>query len=120
VSATVIATYRAAGFHRWPDASPARRYLADRHRHLFHVRAELAVEHDDREVEIHDLIDACRAEFDGGELGPQSCETIARRVLAAVLARWPGRAAMVEVLEDGEAGARVAAGPGLHGGGGGG
>jgi hypothetical protein len=52
--------WTAPASHRWADAAGERAYLAERYRHLFHFRVELDVGHDDREVEFHDRLDACR------------------------------------------------------------
>jgi len=109
------------GFHRWPGAPDGRGYLRNRHRHLFHCEVRVRVEHDDRDIEFHDLLDVARAgllatadappEWAPGVavsfFGTASCETLARRLLDVVNAKWPGRAYHAEVWEDGEAGAVV-------------
>jgi hypothetical protein len=114
---TVWVTHSFVGWHHWPGAPAERRYLADPHRHRFGVRAEITVGHDDRDVEFHDLLDVVASACDflgpravgkvGNHLGPMSCEMMARDVLAAIGARWPGRRVAVTVDEDGEAGATV-------------
>jgi hypothetical protein len=43
------------GVHCWPQAPERRAYLRSLHRHLFFVEVSTAVEHDDREIEFHDL-----------------------------------------------------------------
>lgn len=95
------------GWHHWPDAPQHRAYLGQRHRHLFHVEANVDVLHDDREVEFHDLLDFVRANIGGPEFGPMSCEMIASRLLKAIESRYPGRNAVVTVGEDGEVWATV-------------
>jgi hypothetical protein len=101
-------TWRAPGFHRWLGAEGKRRYLADRHRHVFHFKVALDVRHNDREVEFHDLLDHCRAitrpEHDWDL---SSCEDIAKLILIRVAERWPDRRPQVSVSEDGECGAVV-------------
>lgn len=103
------ATAQLPGFHHWPDAPDHRAYLRDRHRHLFHLRAEVSVSHDDRDVEFHDLSDWLRRIWHDrapdGEWGPKSCEAIARELAAA--AGWMGRSWSMSVSEDGESGAVV-------------
>jgi hypothetical protein len=64
------------------------------------------VQHDDREVEFHDLLDFAREHFPGGELGAQSCEMLAR-CLGMKIARRFQRAVEVTVSEDNEVGALV-------------
>jgi hypothetical protein len=114
VKTTVWATVDLPGFHCWPTAPPRRAYLRDRHRHLFRVTAEVAVSHDDRDVEFHDLADLIRAwwaaESDGAlarECGPKSCEALANE-LGAALAGGPNLAVTrITVSEDGECGATI-------------
>lgn len=114
--ASVWVTHRFVGFHAWPDAPPRRLYLASLHRHVFHVKTKVHVMHDDREVEFHDLLDRSLAAAetlgepmppDARNLGPMSCEMIARNIAAAVSISYPGRTVVVEVSEDGESGAIV-------------
>jgi hypothetical protein len=115
--ATIFVRFTFGGWHCWPDAPERRAYLRDRHRHLFHVEVKTTVDHDDRELEFHDLLAFAAVEFSGlGEVDPeagivdfgsQSCETLARR-LATVTADKYDKAIAVEVSEDGECGALVA------------
>jgi hypothetical protein len=107
---TVVVTFTAEGFHRWPGASPHRAYLATRHRHLFHVRVEVEASHSDREVECHDLRSFCLEAFPGGDMGSQSCEMIAEDLAQKVTRRFGERRVMVEVMEDGEVGGRFQSG----------
>ena len=108
--AIITVRFTRQGFHRWPSAPQHRAYLAQRHRHLFHVECSMAVAHDDRDVEFHDMLDFCRGAFVGGEMGDWSCELMAR-TLAKEIARRYGRAATVAVFEDGEVGATVTEAP---------
>lgn len=102
----IFVRFRRVGFHRWPGASGKRAYLAFPHRHVFHVEVSMDVGHDEREVEFHDLLDAAQEEFGGEDRGTMSCEAMARE-LGKKLARRFGRAVVVCVSEDGEAGSRV-------------
>lgn len=109
--ATIFVRFTFAGFHRWAGAPAGRSYLADRHRHLFHVEVRMQVGHDDREVEFHDLIDRARAIFElelgvNGNFGGHSCEMLGRE-LGDRLAKLYHRAVTVIVCEDGECGAMV-------------
>lgn len=118
---SIVVRHRVAGFHRWPQASGKREYLAERHRHLFHVEVEVEVGHDNREVEFHDLLDHVHQFFidNGPEWGIASCETIAfqlaSRIRANISMRPEGmvdalpwnRTMTVSIFEDGECGARV-------------
>ena len=112
----VIATIAVVGFHRWEGALPAVKYLAGTHRHLFTIRAEFGVSHDDRDVEFHiaqgwlrdALVRVWGTPSGVCDFGAMSCEMIAERIN---LALWngPGQrcASALEVWEDGENGARV-------------
>ena len=106
---SIIVTWTQEGFHCWPEAPTNRSYLADQHRHQFHYRAGVEVEHNDREVEFHDMLDELRActQAVGTQLGRVSCEDLAQIVLTAIEAAWPGRNRWCEVFEDGEVGARL-------------
>lgn len=110
--ATIFVNFRMEGFHRWPAAPEHRSYLRHEHRHLFHVQVRLEVDHDDREIEFHDLLDSSRSIF--AELlrsltESRSCETLAR-ALASRISSMHCRPVMVSVSEDGECGAEVRCG----------
>lgn len=126
-SSEVYASTSFVGFHRWPDADAhtdgRRAYLADVHRHTFTVTAHVAVDHDDRAVEFHDLTDTLEQwvtrqpvavvasptgpdQFPGGhDLGGQSCEMLAMSVAEHLHHRWPDAVRSVAVAEDNEVGA---------------
>jgi len=106
----IFVRFTAPGFHHWAGASGERSYLAQPHRHLFNVEARVAVSHDDREIEFHDLLDFARAQFGEGDFGESSCERLARK-LAKKMARRYGRACCVSVSEDGEVGATYSVEP---------
>lgn len=113
----VIVTFREAGLHKWSGAPENVIYLKYVHRHLFHWRVEVGVEHSDRQVEFHTLLEAaqqCAKEMEaktgwapnGKDPVNWSCEQRAEKLIKdltelnyAVLA--------VECWEDGECGARV-------------
>lgn len=120
VARSVRARTTFTGYHRWPEASGERTYLADRHRHEFTLTAELRVDHQDREVEFHDLADFLAVTvvpvlgddlqpFAGApiELGRRSCEDVAEAAAAIVEEQWPGRVLWVEVSEDDQVHARL-------------
>lgn len=115
---TVWVTWRQEGWHRWPLAKEGRAYLASLHRHLFHFRVELEVKGNDREVELHNLLDFCRKAlreqwmlYDSAptaiDFGEMSCEDLAHLMTHLVQTAHKGRWVACEVAEDGECGARV-------------
>lgn len=101
---TVGTKITAPGFHRWPGATGVRAYLADRHRHLFHLEAVVEVAHDERDIEFHDLQDAMRAWWGPAprECGDASCETLARQLATHLEHELGCTVVSVTVSEDGE------------------
>lgn len=95
------------GWHRWPEAEGVRDYLSSRHRHLFHYELTVIVEHNDREIEFHDLLEYARENSLGGELGRRSCEDLGEVVLKAVASQYPNRNYSCTVWEDNEVGATI-------------
>jgi hypothetical protein len=100
-----VVRFTKAGFHRWDHASTARRYLANPHRHLFHVEAGVELTNNDREIEFHDLLDFCQDHFI--VMDTWSCEMAAENLLNALRKKWPDRFMSVGVFEDGECGAVI-------------
>ena len=104
----VICALQVEGFHCWPNApdDPEVAFLRDRHRHVFHIRMEFKVRHNDRQIEIIQMQRRVKRHLEriyGSpcEFGGRSCEDIATHLLKHY------DAASVEVLEDGYGGARV-------------
>ena len=98
------------GFHAWPEARDVREYLSARHRHLFHYRVTVPVNHDDRDIEFHDLLDVVNdsSPLTRREHGRSSCEHLAGEVAAAVFDAYPSTPwVIVEVTEDDEVGATL-------------
>lgn len=108
LATTIFVRWERVGFHRWQDAPGHRAYLRERHRHLFKFEVSVTVNHDDREIEFHDLLDVCTGALGGDEHGRMSCEQLAQRILERVEHVYPGRPVYsCLVAEDGECGARV-------------
>jgi len=103
---SIFVKFAVDGFHYWHDAPEGRKYLSNNHRHLFHVDIRTYVEHDDREIEFHDLLDFAKSQFPGGHMGGMSCEMMASK-LGVKLAERFKRTFLVEVSEDGECGASI-------------
>lgn len=106
-----VVRFTKEGFHCWPSAPLSRAYLRDSHRHLFFVEAQIEVHHNEREIEFHDFLDFCRGQFQGGDMGAKSCETMASELLQQITRQWPGRFVEVSIFEDGEVGAIVQSSP---------
>ena len=96
------------GIHAWPDAPEEVSFLSCPHRHMFHVKVEVSVTHDDREIEFilfKRWLDGVLSErYD--EMA-KSCEMMAKEIIELVREEWGDRSIVVEVSEDGENGARV-------------
>lgn len=96
------------GFHYYEAAPEPVVFLKHRHRHMFGVRVDVRVTHDDRDVEfiigkrLLELYLKCNP-IDG----PESCEMIARRVAHHFDENIGWSVARVEVDEDGENGAII-------------
>jgi hypothetical protein len=76
---------------------------------MFHFRVRIAVTHNDRDIEFIQFKRWLEALYSGEQnclsLDYKSCEMIAEGLMNTINARYPGRAIMVQVFEDGENGA---------------
>lgn len=116
----VFCTLKFEGTHCYPDASEEVRYLRDPHRHVFGVRVEMEVYHDDRDIEFimlkhriqSHLYDTypCDHSTHIHDLNTRSCEHVARALASWLQACYGSRAITVAVDEDGENGAIVCEG----------
>jgi hypothetical protein len=111
------------GTHNWPEASQYAgdevQFLEDRHRHTFHILAELTVSDSDREVEffvfqnqvdlaIRSLYSSYREAELVYNLGRRSCETMAEEIISQLRsANGHHHTIKIEVWEDNEVGGRV-------------
>lgn len=95
------------GFHHWLGAPDEVAYLRSRHRHLFEVYAEVAVNHENRAVEFHTLkhqIDEYLRAHTARVNTEQSCEMIARDIVYLLQTVYNYTVLRVDVSEDGECG----------------
>lgn len=100
----VFCTLSFEAMHRWPDAPEEVAFLSNPHRHIFNVRAEKVVSHDDRDVEFILLKREIQKWIDRALLArvdTWSCERWASEILKA------HNLDEVTVDEDGENGATV-------------
>lgn len=103
---TVSFTVLFSGTHCWPECNiPEVAYLKDTHRHVFHIKGEIEVTHDNRDIEFirlkREVTDYLNAKYPKGDLGSNSCEMIAADLL------YVFSLCKCEVFEDGENGATV-------------
>ncbi len=106
----IIIQTRFGALHCWPDAPEEVFFLRQLHRHEFHVRLEIQVNHEDRELEFIMVKRALEREIQnwGYQLGSTSCEQMAERLIKWVQSTY-GKTRFVscQVMEDGENGAQV-------------
>lgn len=104
----VVVKTQFEGFHYWKDAPEEVKFLRDLHRHIFHVRVEVPVKHENRDVEIILLkrfIDTfCSILTEPIEKKGLSCEQIATMIAKITAVKYNVNRCAVEVLEDGENG----------------
>lgn len=110
-------TFQREGIHCYPAAASDPRlatgdwddvsFLAHPHRHIFHFRVAISVEHSDRAIEFIQFKRWLERLYAGGTLvlDHRSCEMIADELYAQISQRYPARAVEITVSEDGENGA---------------
>ena len=118
-------TFRKEGIHRYPAAAtdPALctageydvSFLASPHRHIFHFRVSIDVFHNDRDIEFIQFKRWLENLYSNNgivsnpvlELDWKSCEMIADDLYLQIAERYPNRAVVIEVSEDGENGCSI-------------
>ena len=111
ITTEVFCSLQVEGLHHWPDCLiPEVNYLAEVHRHVFHIKAFKKVTHANRAVEFIVLKHKINAyltdkylhsKFQLLHFGSQSCEMIAKELIGKF------NLSRCEVSEDGENGAIV-------------
>ena len=115
-------SFRKEGIHCYPAAAtdPALAtgdeydvsFLGSPHRHIFHFRVSIDVFHNDRDIEfiqfkrwLENLYSSNNSNSSSVlELNYKSCEMIADDLYDQIAARYPNRAVVIDVSEDGENG----------------
>ena len=112
-------TFRKEGIHKYPAAltDPTLAtgdeydvsFLGYPHRHIFHFRVWIGVEHSDRAIEFIQFKRWLENLYNQGtlQLDYKSCEMMAEDLYAQISAKYPGREVWIEVSEDGENGALI-------------
>lgn len=111
---SVTCTTSYEGIHNWPEAPDEVAFLRNPHRHIFEVVVEITVDHDDRDIEFimmkHQVDRWLSKHQDQNgvwEMGRQSCEDVAVKLLQYLHEVYPHRWISVSVYEDGENGCTV-------------
>lgn len=107
-------TSQKEGIHRYPEAAtnPSLKdvsFLQYPHRHIFHFKVYLQVNHDNRDVEFIIFKRWLENLYTAGtlQLDHKSCEMIAEDIIYFTMKEYPDRDIKVEVSEDGENGCLV-------------
>lgn len=112
-------TFRKEGMHRYPAAATDPNlatgdeydvsFLANEHRHIFHFRVWISVEHSDRAIEFIQFKRWLENLYNKGtlQLDYKSCEMMAEDLYEQIAAKYPGHEVWIEVSEDGENGALI-------------
>lgn len=115
-SRQIWVSFRKEGIHRYPAAGtdPALctageydvSFLANAHRHIFHFRVAIDVFHNDRDIEFIQFKRWLESLYNTDiiQLDFKSCEMIADDLYDQIAARYPNRAVVIDVSEDGENG----------------
>ena len=112
-------TFRKEGIHKYPAAldDPKLKtgdeydvsFLGYPHRHIFHFRVWISVEHSDRAIEFIQFKRWLENLYNQGtlQLDYKSCEMMAENLYEQIAAKYPSREVWIEVSEDGENGALI-------------
>ena len=112
-------TFEKEGIHCYPAAATDPKlntageydvaFLANPHRHIFHFRVSIDVFHNDRDIEFIQFKRWLVNLYQDGVLALdwKSCEMMADDLYIQIADRYPGRAVVIEVSEDGENGCSI-------------
>ena len=111
---TIFVTFQKEGIHCYPDAATAPEladvsFLGSPHRHIFHFRVDIQVEHSNRDIEFIQFKRWLEQLYSSGvlELNYKSCEMMAEDLYVQIATRYPDRNIKIEISEDGENGAHL-------------
>lgn len=107
-------TFQKEGIHKYPAAltDPALdsvKFLGYDHRHIFHFKVWITVDHNDRDIEFIMFKRELEGLFADGtmQLDYKSCEMIAEDLHKYLSKTYPGRSYRIDVSEDGENGCQL-------------
>ena len=112
-------TFRKEGIHCFPDALTNPQFatgdeydvsfLGHPHRHIFHFKVWIGVEHNDRDIEFIQFKRWLENLYEDGtvQLDHKSCEMMSDELYVVISGKYPGREIWVEVSEDGENGSFI-------------
>jgi hypothetical protein len=112
-------TFQKEGMHKYPAALTDPNlatgdeydvsFLGYPHRHIFHFKVWISVEHSDRAIEFIQFKRWLENLYSQGtlQLDYKSCEMMSEDLYEQIAAKHPGREVWIEVSEDGENGALI-------------
>ena len=114
-------TFRKEGIHCYPAAATDPRlntageydvsFLANPHRHIFHFRVWISVQHNDRDIEFIQFKRWLESLYNGQgatlSLDYKSCEMMSDDLYNIIALKYPNREVWIEVSEDGENGSFI-------------
>lgn len=104
-------TFQKEGIHKYPAALTDPNltdvsFLGYPHRHIFHFKVWIDVEHSDRAIEFIQFKRWLESLYDGVlDLNYKSCEMIAEDLYEMISIKYPNRSVAISVSEDDENGA---------------
>lgn len=111
-SILIYVKFQKEGIHKYPAALTdpnleSVKFLGYEHRHIFHFKVSISVEHNDRDIEFIMFKRWLESLYSDKtlELNYKSCEMIAEDLYEQINARYPGRDMSIDVSEDNENGA---------------
>jgi hypothetical protein len=116
---TIWVTFQKEGIHCYPAASTDPKlatgdeydvsFLGMPHRHIFHFRVGIQVEHSDRAIEFIQFKRWIERLYSDStlQLNYKSCEMMAEDLYEVIATKYPGREIQITVSEDGENGATL-------------
>lgn len=113
-------TFQKEGIHKYPAALTDPNladvsFLGYPHRHIFHFRVRISVQHNDRDIEFIQFKRWLESLYSNStlELNYKSCEMIAEELIGVISERY-NRSMVVTVFEDDENGAYLEYEPTYH------
>lgn len=114
-------TFRKEGIHKYPAALEDSNlatgdefdvsFLGYPHRHIFHFRVWISVQHNDRDIEFIQFKRWLEGLYNNQDavlkLDHKSCEMMSDELYDTISQKYPGREVWIEVSEDGENGSFI-------------
>ena len=112
-------TFRKEGIHCYPAAATDPNlasgdaydvsFLANPHRHIFHFRVWISVQHNDRDIEFIQFKRWLESMYNNSTLSLdyKSCEMMSDDLYEKIVERYSDREVWIEVSEDGENGSFI-------------